>query len=68
MIVGAVVACPEPEHCHLFPFGYQVEGVSLVVSWVLVPPLLVLLGLEDGRHLRVAGGRIHLLLFCAFLC
>ena len=21
MIVVAVVACPEPEHCHLFPSG-----------------------------------------------
>ena len=35
---------------------------------MLVPPLAVLLGLEDGLHLRVAGGSIHLLFCCAFLC
>ena len=68
MIVEAVVACPEPEHSHLFASGYQVAGVSLVVPWVLVPPLASLLGLEDGLRLRVAGGPIHLLLGCAFLC
>ena len=68
MIVEAVVACPEPEHGHLFPSGWQVIGVILVVLWVLVPPLAVLHGLEDGLHLRVAGGPIHLLLCCAFLC
>ena len=27
-----------------------------------MPPLAVLLGLEDGLHLRVAGGPVHLLL------
>ena len=31
VIAAAVVACPEPEHCHLFPSGSQVEVVSLVV-------------------------------------
>ena len=45
VIVEAVVACPEPEHCHLFPSSQQIVGVSLVVPWVLVPPLAVLLGL-----------------------
>ena len=35
---------------------------------MLEPPLAVLLGLEDGLHLRVAGGPIHLLFSCAFLC
>ena len=54
VIVEAVVACPEPEHCHLFPSGEQVVGISLVVPWVLVPPVAVLLGLEDGLHLMVA--------------
>ena len=68
MIVEAVVACPDLEHCHLFPSSSQVVGVSLVVPWVLVPSFPVLLGLEDGLHLRVAGGPIHLLLFCSFLC
>ena len=33
-----------------------------------MPPLAVLLGLDDGLHLGVAGGPIHLLLCCAFLC
>ena len=33
-----------------------------------MPPLAVLLGLEDGLHLRVAGGPIHLLFCCALLC
>ena len=28
----------------------------------------MLLGLEDGLHLRVAGGPIHLLFWCALLC
>ena len=46
MIVEAVVACPKPEYCNLFPSGQQVVGVSLVVPWVLVPLLAVLLGLE----------------------
>ena len=68
MIVEAVVACPKPEYCNLFPSGQQVVGVGLVVPWVLVPPLAVLLGLEDGLHLRVAGGSIHLLFSCALLC
>ena len=53
VMVEAVVACPEPEHYHLFPSGWQVVGVSLVVLWVLMPPLPVLFGLEDGLHLRV---------------
>ena len=44
------MACPEPEHCHLFPSGLKVVGVSPVVPWVLKPPLDVLLGLEDGLH------------------
>ena len=54
------------------------EGVSLVVPWVLVPPLAVffvfgflgvfLHGLDDDLHLGVAAGPIHLLFFCAFLC
>ena len=35
---------------------------------MLVPPLAVLLGIEDGLHLRVAGGPVHFLLCCAFLC
>ena len=39
VIAEAAVACPEHEHCHLFPSGYQVVGVSLVVLGVLVPPL-----------------------------
>ena len=30
MIVEAVVACPKPEYCNLFPSGQQVVGVSLV--------------------------------------
>ena len=68
VIVEAVVACPKPEYCNLFPSGQQVVGVSLVVPWVLVPSLAVLLGLEDGLHLRVAGGSIHLLFCCALLC
>ena len=68
VIVEEVVACPEPEHRQLLPSGLQVVGVSLVVPWVLVLPLAVLLGLEDGLHFRVAGGPIHLLLCCAFLC
>ena len=60
------------EHCHLFPSGWKVVGVSLVVSWVLEPPLAVLLGLEDGLHLRVAGRPNHLLFdllrwFCVLL-
>ena len=39
VIVEAVVACPKAEYCNLFPSGQQVVGVSLVVPWVLVPPL-----------------------------
>ena len=35
---------------------------------MLVPPLAVLFGLEDGLHLRVAGGSIHLFFCCALLC
>ena len=68
VIVEVVVACPKPEYCNLFPSGEQVVGVSLVVPWVLVPPLAVLLGLEDGLHLRVAGGSIHLPFCCVLLC
>ena len=64
VIVEAVVACPKPEYCNLFPSGQQVVGVSLVVPWVLVPPLAVLLGLEDDLHLRVAGGYSLALLLC----
>ena len=44
-----------------------IQAGSLVVPWVLEPPLAVLLGLEDGLHLRVSGRRIHLLFCCAFL-
>ena len=29
MTVEAVVACPKPEYCNLFPSGQQVVGVSL---------------------------------------
>ena len=68
VIVEAVVAFAEPEHCHLFPSRQKVVGISLVVPWVLMPPLAALLGPEDGLHLRVAGGPVHLLLCCAFLC
>ena len=46
VIVAAVVACPEPEHCHLFPSGSQAEVVCLVVPWVLMPPLAVFLALR----------------------
>ena len=38
------VACPESEHCHLFPSGFKAVGVGLV-PWVLKPLLAVLLGL-----------------------
>ena len=36
--------------------------------WVLAPPLAVLLGLEDGLYLEVAGRLIDLLFYCALLC
>ena len=68
VIVEVVVAYPEPEHCYLFLSGLQVVGVSLVVPWVLTPPLAVLLGLEDGLHLRVADRPTHLLFCHALLC
>ena len=45
VIVEEDVACPEPEHCHLFPSGSKVVGVSIVVQCVLEPRLAVLLGL-----------------------
>ena len=61
------MACPEPEHCHLFPSGEKVVGVSLV-PWVLEPPLAVLLGLQDGLHFSVAGRPVHLLFCRALLC
>ena len=47
------VACPEPEHCHLFPSGYQVVGVSLVslipcLPFATSPPLCGLLWTWSG--------------------
>ena len=37
VVAEAVVAYPEPERCYLLPSGLQIVGVSLVVTWVLVP-------------------------------
>ena len=28
VMVEVVVACPEPEYCHLFPSGYKIVGVK----------------------------------------
>ena len=36
VVVEAVVACPEPEDCHLFPSCQKVVGVSLVVMIVVI--------------------------------
>ena len=58
------MACPEPEHCYLFPSGQKVVGVNLVVWRVLMPPLAELLDLGDGPNLSVAGRPIH---FCCAL-
>ena len=37
------LASPDLEHCHLFPSGEKRVGVSLV-PWMLKPPLAVLFG------------------------
>ena len=54
VIVEAVV---EPEHCHLFPSGWQVVGVILVVPWVLVPSLAVLKPGFESHHPHGAFSR-----------
>ena len=41
--------------------------ITVTSPWVLEPPL-VLLGLEDGFHVSLAGRPVHLLFCCTLLC
>ena len=55
MVVKAVVTCPEPEHSYLLLSVRQVAVVSPAAAPVPMPPLAVLLSLENDLHLRLAG-------------
>ena len=48
VVVEAIVACPEPEQDDLLSSGEQVVGISLVVLRMLMLPLILLFGLDDG--------------------
>ena len=52
MVFKAVVTCPEPEYGYLLTAGQQVVWVCTVEAWVLVLPLGLLLGLDDGFCFR----------------
>ena len=64
----AVVACPEPEDDYLLSSSQQVVRVCSVVAWMLLLPLVLQLGLDDGPGFGVAGRSVHLLLCSALLC
>ena len=59
---------PEPEHRHLFTSCQGVVWVYPVVEWMLLNPMFLLYGLNDGLGFIVACGPVSLLLLCSFLC
>ena len=64
MVFKAVVTCSEPEYGYLLAAGQQVVWVCTVEAWMLMLPLGLLLGLDDGFCFGVAGGPVCLILCC----
>ena len=61
------MTCPEPGYGYLLTAGQQVIWVCTVEAWMLMLPLSLLLGLDDGFCFGVGGGPVCLILCCTFL-
>ena len=65
VVLQAIVPCPEPEYGYLLTTGQQIVWVCTVVVWMLVFPLGLLFGLDDGLGFRVASKPVRVILCCA---